>query len=251
MTRLALFSGALRLSLLFFCSASVLAQTPDRAQIEKEIYSLRDQITAREKQFLAPSTEDQSTFAEFLHQPGTGLAQLLPREKYDGILAVRGGGAYYSFTRLIHEYGYGSNISLERDHFSTGFAGLDYGMIVALGSGPLDMVTLDHPAVQFLASYVPPSVEPEIRREQMRTGQGFKEGDFTYQSRVPATLNTTYVLRSVQYHGENGKGRDILIVFRTVRQDYDGSITLIWKMLKRFPAPQFERSGPAAATASP
>jgi hypothetical protein len=70
-------------------------------------------------------------------------------------LTIRGGGAYYSFTRLTHEYGLGSDIELQpvptndfvappiaEYDFLTGFAGADYGFIVTLGNVPLEKVTL-------------------------------------------------------------------------------------------------------------
>ena len=76
------------------------AQSVDRSQVEKEINDLYAQIRNKENLFLAPSSEDQATFSEYLNQPDKGIIRLLPREKYDNKLFIRGGGAYYSFTRL-------------------------------------------------------------------------------------------------------------------------------------------------------
>src|SRR6185503_20913533 len=103
-------------------SLSVLAQTESRADILKKIEAKRAELATLEKQFLSPSEEDRARYAEFLNQPDTGLIRLLPREKFDTAtftennksITIRGGGAYYSFARLTHEYGYGSDIELAK-----------------------------------------------------------------------------------------------------------------------------------------
>jgi len=195
---------------------------------------LQGQLRMKEKQFLAPSSEDKSAYAEFLKQPMTGLVRLLPREKYDGKLTIRGGGAYYSFTRLTHEYGYGSDIGLEQKRFQVGFAGADFGFLTMLDGVALEEITLDHPAVQYLAAFIAPSKEPEARAQQQRASAGFKVGSFSYKNNLPAMVGFTYIVRSIQY-----READVLAAFRVVREDSDGSMTLVWKILKKFPTPQF------------
>src|SRR6185369_12527837 len=97
------------------CSLGVFGQTESRADLLKDIEAKRADLAILEKKFLAPAPEDQSAYADFLGQPETGLIRLLPREKFDPIgntksgMTIRGGGAYYSFARLTHEYG-GSDI---------------------------------------------------------------------------------------------------------------------------------------------
>jgi hypothetical protein len=161
---------------------------------------------------------------------------------------MRGGGAYYSFTRKTHEYGYGSDIELQMYHpndyapsmteymFRTGFAGADYGFIGALGDVPIEEVTLDHDRLKVLADYRPPSAEPKARLEQRRSSDGISKNGDTYKNGAPAILNHTYALRSINY------GRsDVLVAFRVVRKDSDGSVVILWKMLKRFSTPSLLR----------
>jgi len=225
-------------------SFAVRAQVADRAQVAQEIESLREQIRSKEKLLLAPAREDEVAFAEFLQQPETGLVRLLPRERWDYKLSIRGGGAYYSFTRRAHEYGYGSDIELQQGNLSSGFAGFDYGLLVDLGDVPLEKISLETPGVRVLSEHVPPSAEAEIRAQQRRAGTGATIEGLTYKSHLPAKVNHTYALRSIQYHGEKGAGRDAIVAFRVVGRDADGSVILLWKMLKQYSAPKHRRDEP-------
>ena len=197
------------------------------------------------KGILAPSAGDRIAFAEFLRRPNTGLIRLLPREVYDSEtthtkspLSIRGGGAYYSFATLTHVYGYGSDIELSRYAFSVGFAGADYGMLTMLGDVPLDQVSEEDPRTQFLKSYRPPAPEHLARAEarRFRLRGGVTLDGLNYQSRQPAFENWTYLLRSISY------GRsDVLVAFRVVRKDGNGSMIIAWKLLKQYRVPMFAR----------
>ena len=214
----------------------VKAQSSDRVELQLKLESLRAQLQAKEAVFLAPAPEDLAVYSEFLKQPNTGMARLMPREKYDKNLLIRGGGAYYSFTRRTNEYGYGSDIELEQGRLSVGFAGADFGFLTSLGNVPVEIVAPEDPAIRFLAQFNTPSLEPEAREQHRRSGTGFEVDGFTYRAFVPATTSTTYALRSINYDDS-----DVLVVFRVTRQDVDGSLILVWKMLSSFPAPRLTR----------
>lgn len=222
------------ISLILLFSTDALAQ--DRSKLLDEIESLKKQLQQKEQEFLSPSAEDLAAFAEFLKQPNTGLIRLLPREKYDKSLLIRGDGAYYSFTRLTHEFNSGPDISLEQNQLSVGFGGADFGLLCRLGEMGLDQVTLDHPGVKPLVDFVVASKLEGARDHRQRAYKGFSIGDYYYRSRIPAEPDGTYLLRSVSYDQS-----DVLVAFRTVRREVDGSFIIQWKLLKRFPAPQLER----------
>ena len=225
------------------CSINVFAQSESRQDLLRQIATKRSELSMLEKKFLAPSEEDQAAYAEFLKQENAGLIRLLPREKYDSTsskketLTIRGGGAYYSFHRLTHEYGYGSDIELSQGYLSVGFAGADYGMIAKVGGAPLEDITVEHSSVFFLAGYKAAVDEPQARVEQRRFGDGATIDGITYRERVKAEAGMTYVLRSIDYGNS-----DLLVALKVVRQDSDGSLIIAWKVLKKFPKPELARN---------
>ncbi|MBC7932188.1 MAG: hypothetical protein H7Z38_16645 [Rubrivivax sp.] len=215
-----------------------------RSELFDDVRAKRKQLSKSEKRLLAPPQEDYELYTDFLRQPRTGLIRLLPRETFDGKLAIQGGGAYYSFARLTHEYGYGSDIELQRGNFSVGFAGADFGFMVNLGDAPIETITAETEALSFMASFRPPSPEQDARKTKRGFGgDGQQSGQWSYKNRLPAVAGNTYALRSVSYDRS-----DVLVVFRVVRKDFDGSAVLLWKMLKKYQKPALERSNVAAGS---
>jgi len=215
-------------------------QTQSRDDILKEISVKRAELSKLEKAFLAPSEEDQARYKDFLHQSNTGLIRLLPRETFDAgnsKLNLRGGGSFYSFKDLTHEYINSTDLSLEQGEFSTGFAGANYGLLVRLGDVPLEDVNLEMGAAHVMAEYTPAADEPKARIEQRKWSEGTAIDGVTYKRRVPVQLNNTYVLRSINYHAS-----DTLVAFRVVRVDNDDSVVILWKLLKKYPTPYLARN---------
>lgn len=236
---------AMAFSTLLLSSLTVFAQTQSREDLLKdlaakraELSKLEKAVTELEKALLFPSEKDRAAYANFLRQPDTGLIRLLPRE-YDGRnlegMTLRGGGAYYSFKERTNEYVNSSDISLEQGELTTGFAGANYGLLADLGDVPLESVNLE--AVAALAQYTPPADEPHARIEQRRMSEGATINGVSYKNRQQFRLNSTYVLRSVNYHAS-----DTLVAFRVVRIDSDKSAIILWKLLKQYPTPTLARN---------
>jgi hypothetical protein len=227
-------------------SVQAFAQSESRNDLLRQIETKRTELSALETKFLAPSDEDRAVYTEFLRQPDTGLFRLLPREIYESdtyksnrkkTLTIRGGGSYYSFTRLSHEYDYGTDIGLEQGYLKVGFAGADYGMLAKLSDVPLEDLTTEHPSVLFLSTYEAVTEEPQARLEQRRFGTGTTIDGLLYKERLPVEVGATYILRSINYSDS-----DVLVAFRVIRKDTDGSIVIAWKLLKKYSVPKLARN---------
>jgi hypothetical protein len=215
--------------------SAVSAQT--REQAISEINNLRQKVISLEKIALSP---DKADFEAALKE-NAQVFRLMPREKYDkDVFTIRGGGAYYSFTRKAHEYGYGSDIELQQGNLSVGFAGADYGFIYNLSEMSLADVTKETNAVVFLAGYKPPTAMPEVRAEQ-RKARNYEAEGIVYKESVPAVVGKTYVLRSINFDES-----DVLVAFKVLRKDTDGSLIIFWKLIEQFEKPIIDRSDEAA-----
>ena len=220
MTRILLATVALMLTAL-----ATFAQSRSRIDLLTNITDKRRELAELEKQFLAPSEEDKAAYADFLKQSDTGLIRLLPREAFDSdvlndgtrqkAMTIRGGGAYYSFARLTHEYGYGSDIELSQGSLITGFVGGQRGSLIDLGDIPLESLTRESSALQDLVR-----IDPRERKSS--------------QAQLPLKYST-YAVRSID------STSDVLVAFKVVRIDTDGSAVILWKMLQRSPYPEVLR----------
>ena len=254
----------------------------NRPELNPNIHRPGPEARVLTKGPLAPSAADRANYASFLRLSNTGLIRLLPRShkqskfaQPDKRVTIRGGGAYYSFSFLTHEYGYGSDLELSPTvsfyggtevpptyHLSVGFAGFDYGMLTNLGDVPLETLTKDDPRARFMVNYKPPRVGPEARNEflqgvptkgqiygvttpaepgargeQRRFREGVSIDGRIYKSKLPIQVNTTYLLRSIVYDES-----DVLVAFRVVREDSDHSLIIAWRMLKKFTPPRITNS---------
>ncbi|HVQ38480.1 MAG TPA: hypothetical protein VMS31_13150 [Pyrinomonadaceae bacterium] len=221
------------------------AQSAAREEVFKQIKAKRAELQLLEDQLLAPSQEDRAAYTEFLSQSDTGLIRLLPSDVYNSeeyrktnkTPTISGGGACYSFTHSTHEYDNSSDLALNSGSFAVGFAGANYGMLVNVGDLPLEQIMLEHPSVRFLAAYAPAANLPNARTEQQQVGKGFTVDDQRYQNRQPVEVKSTYILRSINYSTS-----DVLVAFKVIRKDTDGSVIILWKLLKKYPVPELVRA---------
>lgn len=231
---------------LIVASLTATAQTQTREELLKEIHTKRAELVALEDKFLEPSDADREANATVLAEPDTGIIRLLPRDKFDSAaykdrakktLTMNGGGAYYSFVLSTHEYGRGSDISLDNGKLGVGFAGYDHGLMLNLGDISLHQLNLDHPAVRAVLEYKPATKELEIRRQQRALWQGVDLNGYVFKDGAPAKASNSYLVRSVSYDSS-----DIVVAFRITREDADGSLIVLFKVLKKFPIPKPERT---------
>lgn len=187
---------------------------------------------------------DIEPYQALLAQPNTGLIRLLPRESNDWAvykvekrLDMRGCGAYFSFHYRAHPYGYGSDISYEQGALQVGFAGADYGMITDIGTVDIEGFDVTDPRSAFMVNYKAPTKESEARAEAQKLQTNLSVDGVTYLRRIRSEVNHTYLVRSIVYDQY-----DVLVVFRIVKKDEDGSLIIAWKLLKEFSAPKLERN---------
>lgn len=218
------------IALAVICSSIVFGQELTRDQKLEKIDELISQIKILEADVLSPADTD----LQKAQKEGVNVFRLMPRENYDRKLTING-GAFYSFARKSSEYGSGSDIALEQNNLSVGFAGADYGFIYDLGEISLAEVSGNTSEARFLLNYKPPTNEVDVRNEARKTYNYDVDG-VIYKSHIPNIIGHTYLLRSINFGDW-----DILVAIKIHRKDTDGSLIIFWKLLENFEKPTFER----------
>jgi len=215
----------------------------------------KPKLSKEAKAALAPPAELKLAYKDFLKQKNTGLIRLLPQsskkermmvfaENPTAYIPFRDGGASYSFSTRKYGDGYVlPEISLGKDfNYPPGKAfwvvsgGADFGFITKLGNVALEDVTVDRKEARFLVDLVAPNREPAAREYYRMSASGFEINGVFYRMLAPAENNTTYLQRTIEYDSA-----DLLVAFRTVREEPDGSFVILWKILKKNPIPVFKK----------
>jgi hypothetical protein len=231
-------------------------------------------LTESQKKILYPSPEDEAAYSAFLSAGNSGMFRLLPKGKYEfsstvaadrdpnTILPVLGGGAYYSFTQRTNKYGPWSDIRLENNRLFVGITNKAIRIITALGDVRLESVTTDTPGLRFLVGLVPPKTYSGMAELHRIVAQGVESSGFVYASVTDAVPNTTYALRSISYQKDGYlvypnepytrlrfarigyDGSDVVVAFRVLRRNEDGSLDILWKRIQKSQNPKIKGDPP-------
>lgn len=236
---------------------------PSPEQIE-QMAERRREFEIAKRRLLAPA-EYYQKYETFLSDKNTGLARLFVYKNCDqgkmisvqelercgDVIPIRGEGAYYTF-RLRQNYffsPYDWDIGYMNDKFIVGNE-LVQGMIADVGDVDLNDVNLKSPALAFLKEYDPKTAKTEIKEQSELLSKGIDSNNFNYSNFAAVRPGSTYVLRSIAYllEGEkpitsetlemlrginhSGRGMDVMVAFKIVGLEEDGSLILLWKELR-------------------
>lgn len=168
--------------------------------------------------------------------------------------------SYFSFrsgvytTAPYHDLGYSGDEIFCDSFFSQ-------GAIVAIGDVPIERISLDLPAGDFLTGLKPDASVSEARQNHQRLALGTKMDGLVYSNSSPPVENTTYLLRNIAYKLANtlpnptrdttrvelnfkslefDDRADVMVAFRIIRKDAKGGLTIVWKELSRKEAPKLK-----------
>ncbi|MEP7076338.1 MAG: hypothetical protein ABI878_11065 [Acidobacteriota bacterium] len=221
--------------------------------------------TERELLDIAPAAGIANHYAEFLRKPGTGIFRLTTDSgcsenskiinANDECLKYTMPGAGNSYSFRVRTYRLKDLSDINYSNNILGVSGLMMnGIMVDLGDVPVEEVNLQTSGVDFIVKFQPAGDFVTARVLNDQYVAGIERGGLLYRRFLPAKENSTFVLRAVAYHGklmrsvrgvpynefDFDKRRDVIVAFRVVYRDTDGSLIIVWKQLSATDSPKLK-----------
>lgn len=183
---------------------------------------------------------------------------------------IPGNGKYFSFRQKDYSDYALADIGF-KDNWIFSLGSLNQGILVALGDTAIENLSLTAKGIDYLAEFNPSPDAEGAAKDHQQFEDGLKNGDFNYQKIVEVEKNKTYAVRVIAYNpyypapdadeiektvsksnkSAKNKGarptriyplekdlrQDVIVAFRIVEKEADGSIVLLWKELSRKQAP--------------
>ena len=221
--------------------------------------------TKTERELLAPENEDRSKFADFLSRPGTGMMKLIRdfgcdeystaafNDKLCKEFSMPGGGSAFSFRETDYQFWKLADLLYDGRSFIA-FGQMSLGLMVDLGDVPIQNVQMDSKGMSYLTSLAPKGEIAEATKQNAVLADGIADNGFTYKKFLPVVVGDTYAIRSVAYRGrvarehyelkynelDFDRRKDVIAVFRVVRKDFNGTVTILWKILQAKQSPELK-----------
>ncbi len=230
---------------------------------------LNKETIDRIRNFRRIDPAEQAKYAAFLSGEHTGMLKFFPDFncltleyiRIDGDCAASVPNSYaFSFRAYSYADDYYHDIAFKPDAIvSTGF--YSQGMLVSLGDVPIDKINTSSAGIKYLMDFQPDLNPSAARKTAARLAEGVDSGGFKYARSVKTAENMTYAVRVIAYRNGNSlpplsdstttmekrfmslaydKREDLIVVFRIVKLDASGGVTMLWKELDRREAPKLK-----------
>lgn len=218
----------------------------------------------KEVRTVAPA--DREKYKAFLREKRTGIFRLVRNADCLTRYTIEVGGECSAFMPGASDFSFRAGEYSDSDYHDIGYfrdqivtdAFFSQGILVPLGDVPIESVGPAHHGLKFLTDFRPDGFVADARNTAARISDGVEFAGYRYTDKAVAAENTTYALRSVAYRIANPplfstvihknhvkfrdlrfkKRADVIIVFRVVRMEPDGGLTVVWKELGRADAPK-------------
>jgi len=203
--------------------------------------SRKKSLTKAEKARLAPSPEDLATYAQFLKKGKTGIVKLLNLSDCSNRIIdvndqrcleapqITGMGSLYSFRSKSYLDIGSIDIRLANDKFS-GVHPLSYSLFTELGGLSLEMVE-SKDAIPLRKRFPTVGDISQLVALKKQFDAGVEINGRRFSSRIPVKLHTSYLFYSGRYAAFHRSIDEIIVAFRVVRKETDGSVVLLWRKL--------------------
>jgi hypothetical protein len=219
--------------------------------------------TNNELNEIKPDNQYFEQYKNFLKQKNTGLLRLVPDlgcSENTSVVIVSdeclkhsfpGNGSAFSFRVQSYRLWRLSDIALDNGNLIS-LSKYQQGIMVNLGDVPIEKVDDNYKDAEFIKHYMPLLIPSEAQKDFIKFKSGVSVGSKKYASVLKSEVNSTYILRSIAFRCKYFRAiggttydefdfdsrKDILVVFRIISKNDDGSIVLLWKELRNEKAPK-------------
>jgi len=196
-----------------------LAARADELKLDDEVSLLKRIRRSLDVKLLTPPADAWKGFEDLRNRTDAGLARILNRGPYVGIVSPREGGAYWSFSKRSNDYDDCAELTLQLWTFGSGFNGGDAGRVVRIHCLKLS-----------------DAAESDVPSDLLGPPQEFDKMVHSARRDCPkAETGLVYAVRSV-----NWDESDVLAAFQVVDLDTRGA-TIAWRILRTFDVPKRTR----------
>jgi hypothetical protein len=207
----------------------------------------------------------ENRFDEFLKNKNTGIARIFPDKNCDkGFVVnaqelercadmpqIKGAGSLYSVRlsdipnylplNIILGYIGFSDIHFVKNKFVVGNK-MTQDIISNIGEVDLADISAKSNSFKFLTELKPSKTSLHLQSQNQIFEKGVNSNGYFCSNSADVKLNSTYALRSIAYYEkyleyENFWNTDLLVAFKVVGQEGNGSVIILWKKLKEKNAP--------------
>ena len=221
--------------------------------------------TRHELSMLAPRSEIVHRHKTFLSQPDSGIfklaadigcvydVQVISADDRCRTRTMPGSGSSFSFRTKNYRIRELADLAL-KDRSLTASGIWVTGVFATLGDVPIEGVALRNDVPSQLAAIRPASNVTEFKSLEEKYSSLNGEGGVKLSRTVVIKNDTTYLMRSIAYKGKAkrvlsgitfnefdfDRRRDVLVAFRVVEVDADGSVTIVWRKLRDVESPKLD-----------
>ncbi len=236
------------------------------------VETLPKDITDKAKKYVVLNEKFKTEYKNLLKSPNTGITKFLPetacipnesekKRKFDNLIEqcpttfINGNGKYYSFRQNEYVTSKLADVGIQGDWiFSLGL--FNQGFLVNIGDVPLEQISLSTKGADFISNFSPALSIKESDEQFIKFENGVVNEGLLYQKLLPLEVGKSYILRVIAYKIDysydkatsigtikyfplkDDKREDIIIAFKILDKDEEGSTTMIWKELKTKESPE-------------
>lgn len=207
-------------------------------------------LSKESKKKLQVGKDEVAAYRDFLKQKNTGIFKLLvfpdcgktqnDEEKKKCLLdliTISQQASSYSFRSKEYNSIQYADLSLLNGSLTT-LPFMTFSFMVDLKDVPLDELSLNSEGIKYLAEYKIPEALKVANEQISAFNKVIEAGKHVYFRAMSVSENRTFAIRSSGYKTKSVftafvKTDDVIVVFRIIRKDSDGSVTILWKELKR------------------